>query len=114
MRDLSQEPELTILDEIRRAEELRGKLARIEKRGQGNPVQIAAALMALDARIAEMKKQLAELDQGSRSAALPADTSAAVHDGIVFELERLTALHESGALDDEEFRAAKARIIHGG
>lgn len=33
---------------------------------------------------------------------------------IAAELERLTALHASGALDDEEFRAAKARIIHGG
>ena len=34
--------------------------------------------------------------------------------GVAAELERLTALHKSGALDDEEFRAAKARIIHGG
>lgn len=33
--------------------------------------------------------------------------------GVAAELERLAALHESGALDDEEFRAAKARIIHG-
>jgi hypothetical protein len=34
--------------------------------------------------------------------------------GVAFELERLAALHASGALDDEEFRAAKARILHGG
>jgi hypothetical protein len=34
--------------------------------------------------------------------------------GVVSELERLVALHSSGMLDDEEFRAAKARIIHGG
>jgi hypothetical protein len=34
--------------------------------------------------------------------------------GVAAELESLAALHESGALDDEEFRAAKARIIHGG
>jgi hypothetical protein len=33
--------------------------------------------------------------------------------GVAAELERLVALHSSGALDDEEFRAAKARIIHG-
>jgi len=31
--------------------------------------------------------------------------------GIADELERLAALHNSGALDDEEFRAAKARIL---
>jgi hypothetical protein len=34
--------------------------------------------------------------------------------GVAAELERLAALHSSGALDEEEFRAAKARIIHGG
>jgi hypothetical protein len=34
--------------------------------------------------------------------------------GVTAELERLAALHSSGVLDDEEFRAAKARIIHGG
>ena len=33
--------------------------------------------------------------------------------GVAAELERLAALHSSGMLDDEEFRAAKARIIHG-
>jgi len=32
---------------------------------------------------------------------------------LTSELERLAALHESGALDDEEFRAAKARVIGG-
>lgn len=34
--------------------------------------------------------------------------------GVAAELERLVALHVSGMLDDEEFRAAKARIIRGG
>jgi Short C-terminal domain len=34
--------------------------------------------------------------------------------GVAAELERLVALRSSGMLDDEEFRAAKARIIHGG
>jgi Short C-terminal domain len=33
--------------------------------------------------------------------------------GLTAELERLIAMRDSGALDDEEFRAAKARIIHG-
>ncbi len=43
-----------------------------------------------------------------------AEGSAQVVTGVAAELERLAALHSSGALDDEEFRAAKARIIHGG
>jgi hypothetical protein len=31
--------------------------------------------------------------------------------GIAAELERLAALHRSGALDDDEFRAAKRRLL---
>ena len=34
--------------------------------------------------------------------------------GVAAEIERLVALHSSGMLDDEEFRAAKARIIRSG
>jgi hypothetical protein len=53
------------------------------------------------------------------AASQPADDGASAsveshaQDGVASELERLAALHASGALDDEEFRAAKARIIHG-
>jgi hypothetical protein len=46
--------------------------------------------------------------------AAPVSAESRAQEGIASELERLTALHASGALDDEEFRAAKARIIHGG
>lgn len=34
-------------------------------------------------------------------------------EGLTRELERLTAMHASGALDDEEFRAAKAKVLGG-
>ena len=43
-----------------------------------------------------------------------AERSAQDDMGVAAELERLVALHSSGMLDDEEFRAAKARILHGG
>jgi len=33
---------------------------------------------------------------------------------VAAELERPVALHQSGALEDQEFRAAKARILRGG
>jgi Short C-terminal domain len=45
--------------------------------------------------------------------AVSASLESHAQDGVASELERLAALHASGALDDEEFRAAKARIIHG-
>jgi hypothetical protein len=37
--------------------------------------------------------------------------AAAPPPGAIAELERLTRLHESGALTDEEFAAAKARAL---
>ncbi len=48
--------------------------------------------------------------------AVSGSAEGSVQDGtaVAAELERLAALHSSGMLDDEEFRAAKARIIHGG
>jgi hypothetical protein len=48
------------------------------------------------------------------AAADPAEASGSSGHGVVSELERLAALRSSGVLDDEEFRAAKARIITGG
>ena len=42
-----------------------------------------------------------------------AERSARVGTGVSAELEHLAALHSSGMLDDDEFRAAKARIIGG-
>jgi hypothetical protein len=45
------------------------------------------------------------------AAAGPKEVTGSSGDGVAVELERLAALHVSGALDDEEFRQAKARII---
>jgi hypothetical protein len=42
--------------------------------------------------------------------AAPAPAAAPETD-IIAELERLARLHESGALSDEEFTAAKARVL---
>ena len=43
--------------------------------------------------------------------ASPKEVTGSSGSGVAVELERLAALHASGALDDEEFRRAKARII---
>jgi len=47
--------------------------------------------------------QAAPAAPASAPAAAPADSTA--------ELERLAKLHESGALNDEEFAAAKAKLL---
>jgi uncharacterized membrane protein YebE (DUF533 family) len=48
--------------------------------------------------------------QASPPPAAPAPAPAAPADSTA-ELERLAKLHESGALSDEEFAAAKSRIL---
>lgn len=51
---------------------------------------------------------------GSGSGSAPsAPAGASGKDSQVAKLERLAALRESGALSDEEFSAAKQRVLHG-
>jgi hypothetical protein len=41
----------------------------------------------------------------------PAPAAAAPADDATSELERLASMHDSGALSDDEFAAAKAKIL---
>jgi hypothetical protein len=91
---------------------------------------VAAVVFADGSSSEKMLTDLASVARAQAQAgqfnALAASTQPAVsvaahersypaHDGlgVVSELERLATLHSTGALDDEEFRAAKARIIRG-
>lgn len=50
---------------------------------------------------------------GGAWSAPPAPEGVSSEDSQVAKLERLAALHESGALSDEEFSAANQRVLHG-
>jgi membrane protease subunit (stomatin/prohibitin family) len=51
-------------------------------------------------------------DDQQQAAAAPApDAAPAAAPDAAAELERLAALHQSGALTDEEFAAAKAKVL---
>jgi membrane protease subunit (stomatin/prohibitin family) len=50
-----------------------------------------------------MEQQAAAAQQGAMEAAPPEDDAA--------QIEKLAQLHASGALTDEEFAAAKAKIL---
>lgn len=54
---------------------------------------------------AYMEQQAAAAQQGAYEAAAPAQQDATA------QIERLAQLHASGALSDEEFTAAKAKIL---
>jgi len=59
----------------------------------------------------------AEDDQNQRISSLeqqqqaPADPGSGAESPVLDQLGRLTALHEQGALTDDEFAAAKAKIL---
>ena len=70
------------------------------------------------ASVAKAQAAVAQFNSLAASARPVEDTPSGREQGparngveIVSQLERLAALHYSGALDDEEFRAAKAHII---
>jgi hypothetical protein len=63
---------------------------------------------AQDARISDLEEagqQPAPPVPGPRAGAPPADTS------VLGQLSDLVAMHDRGALTDEEFSAAKARLL---
>ncbi|HEX8135854.1 MAG TPA: SHOCT domain-containing protein [Actinomycetes bacterium] len=59
---------------------------------------------------AQAAYQATQAAQAPPAYAAPAPAAAPETDTIA-ELERLSRLHESGALSDEEFAAAKARVL---
>ena len=59
---------------------------------------------------AQQQTQVAEAAQAAVAAQSP-PSAPGRSDGLVAELQRLATLHDSGALSDDEFAAAKARLL---
>ena len=73
----------------------------------------ASLLIKAQGEAAQFNALAASSQPADGTACGSAEGSAHDGTGVAAELERLVALHSSGMLDDEEFRAAKARIING-
>jgi Short C-terminal domain len=52
--------------------------------------------------------------QQAQSSPPPAQPDAGAESSMTDQLNQLTAMHEQGALSDEEFAAAKAKVLGGG
>jgi membrane protease subunit (stomatin/prohibitin family) len=74
------------------------------KMGQNQAKQQAAAQQQQQAEVAQAKQQgAAEAMAAAPAAAPPKDVTA--------ELQKLSDLHKSGVLTDEEFTAAKKKLL---
>ncbi|MGA8464327.1 MAG: SHOCT domain-containing protein [Trebonia sp.] len=64
-----------------------------------------------DDRISNLEAQQQPSYQQAPPAAAPAPTPAAAPSPMIDQLNQLAALHQQGVLSDEEFAAAKAKLL---
>lgn len=81
--------------------------AKAEARAEDQAAQQAA--FESQAQLAEMQQQMAAMQAQQAAQAAPAP--AAGGDDLMAKLRQLTELKEAGALTDEEFAAAKAKLL---
>jgi hypothetical protein len=60
---------------------------------------------------AEALKQQGAQEAMAQQQAVQAAAPAPATDDVIAQIEKLSALHQSGALTDEEFAAAKAKLL---
>lgn len=77
---------------------------------QQNAAQQAAQTDANAQQMAEMQQQMAQMQAQQAATAVP----AAAGDDMMTKLTQLSTLHSQGVLTDEEFSAAKAKLLAGG
>ena len=71
---------------------------------------IAGTATAVSGKVAQRQADKQEEKESAQAAAAPAPAVAPETDAVA-EIERLGALKEKGLLTDEEFAAAKAKIL---
>ncbi len=71
---------------------------------------IAGTATAVSGKVAQRQADKQEEKESAQAAAAPAPAAAPETDAVS-EIERLGALKEKGLLTDEEFAAAKAKIL---
>jgi hypothetical protein len=91
---------------------------RQEQKYAGQAAEQQAQQQAYDnqAQMAEMQQQMAAMQAQQASAAVApaaAAAPAAGGDDLMAKLNQLSQLHSAGVLTDEEFAAAKAKLLAG-
>lgn len=72
------------------------------------------ASMQSQADMEQMKTQMSALQaQQAQAAAAPAPTATSANDDLLAKIQQLAQLKDAGVLTDEEFSAAKAKLLNG-
>lgn len=85
----------------------------IGRRGMGIVGVAATAKVVSNRAVQKNEAEHAAQDAAAQqaAAAAPAAPAAPAGDDLTAQLEKLASLHTSGVLSDEEFAAAKAKLI---
>jgi hypothetical protein len=86
--------------------------AQAQQQQQADAMQAQADMQQMQAQMQDMQAQLAQQQQ---QPAPPVQEPAAAPDSasITVQLQQLAQLKQSGVLTDDEFQAAKAKILGG-
>jgi hypothetical protein len=78
---------------------------------------VAGTATAVSGRVARRQQQRwgqqAQAEQAQPAAATPAPAAEGTGADVSGQLQELASMHASGALSDEEFAAAKAKVLGG-
>jgi membrane protease subunit (stomatin/prohibitin family) len=84
----------------------------VGRRGMGI-VGVAATAKVVSNRTQAQAEEKAAQQAQAQQAAAPAAAAAPAGDDLIAQLEKLASLKASGILSEEEFTAAKAKLISG-
>ena len=86
-------------------------------RGMARTAVVAGTATAVSGRVARRQQgrwaQQAQAEQPQPAAAAPAPAAAPAASDVSSQLQELASMHSSGVLSDEEFAAAKAKVLGG-
>lgn len=86
-------------------------------RGMARTAVVAGTATAVSGRVARRQQQRwgqqAQAEQAQPAAATPAPAAEGTGADVSGQLQELASMHASGALSDEEFAAAKAKVLAG-
>ena len=86
-------------------------------RGMARTAVVAGTATAVSGRVARRQQtrwaQQAQAEQPQPEAAAPPPAAAPAGGDVSSQLQELASMHSSGVLSDEEFAAAKAKVLGG-